>query len=86
MSDWFPQCVKQNTYQDEENLDIAYEINTKIEKDNQRNPTIRVVNLTKMYGTSFLKQCFECNFVSHFLFYLLKIKCCLGSKTKEIGG
>lgn len=61
---WFPQCVKQNTEFNGSDEDILHELRTKIEKDTISKPSIRIVNLTKMYGTGFLKQLIGCNFVS----------------------
>jgi hypothetical protein len=61
---WFPDRFSKKTDLGADDTSFIGKAENNIERDSVENSTIRIVNLTKVYGTNILKQLISCNFVS----------------------
>ncbi|CAD6193200.1 unnamed protein product [Caenorhabditis auriculariae] len=59
---WFPYSASKTHSAENQRQTVNYESWVKLEAEPSLKPTINVVNLNKVYGTSFFKKLFDCNF------------------------
>lgn len=64
---WFPHRFNKKTELRADDTSFIGRTGSNIQRDSSRNSTIRIVNLSKVYGTNLLKRCIGCNFVSVFM-------------------
>uniref|UniRef100_A0A914D8B6 ABC-2 type transporter transmembrane domain-containing protein n=1 Tax=Acrobeloides nanus TaxID=290746 RepID=A0A914D8B6_9BILA len=72
---WFPRSKHEESGSNDDEIEHGYIFDkSKIEKEPNMTPTVRIINLCKTYTTSWVKKISDCRFVIFKLFYTLTRK------------